>query len=166
MEELEFRNSVTKYAYSLKPFALSLTRDMQDANDLVQEALLRALSSREKFMEGTNLKAWLYTIMKNIFINNYRRTKKRNTIIDVTDEMHFINSSSTRIINLGETNIAMENVTQAVNRLSDDFRMPFMMQADGYKYQEIGDKLILPIETVKCRIHFARKGLQWKLQRF
>ena len=166
MEEPEFRNSVTKYAYSLKPFALSLTQDMQDANDLIQEALLRALSSREKFMDGTNLKAWLYTIMKNIFINNYRRTKKRNTIIDVTEEMHFINSSSTRIINLGETNIAMENVTQAVNRLSDDFRLPFMMHYNGYKYQEIADKLILPIGTVKSRIHFARKELQGKLQRY
>lgn len=87
MEESEFKNSVTKYAYSLKPFALSLTRDMQDANDLIQETLLRALSSHEKFIEGTNLKAWLYTIMKNIFINNYRRNKKRNTIIDVTEDM-------------------------------------------------------------------------------
>ncbi len=166
MQESEFRNSVTKYAHSLKPFALSLTRDMQDANDLVQEALLRALSSEEKFNEGTNLKAWLYTIMKNIFINNYRRTKKRNTIMDVTEEMYLINSSSTKITNLGEANIAMENVTQAVNRLSEDFRTPFMMHYNGFKYQEIADKLILPIGTVKSRIHFARKELQVKLQRY
>jgi len=166
MEEIDFRNSVTKYAYSLKPFALSLTRDMQDANDLIQETLLRALSSHEKFTEGTNLKAWLYTIMKNIFINNYRRNKKRNTIIDVTEDMFIINTSSIKIINLGEVNLAMENVTRAVNLLSADFRIPFMMHYDGFKYHEIAEKLTLPIGTVKSRIHFARKELKEKLTRY
>jgi len=166
MEETEFRSSVTKYAYSLKPFALSLTRDLQDANDLIQETLLRALSSREKFAEGTNLKAWLYTIMKNIFINNYRRTKKRNTIIDVTEDMYLINSSGSKVVNQGESNISMENVTQAVNLLQDEFKVPFMMHYDGFKYHEIAEKLILPIGTVKSRIHFARKELKQKLNRF
>jgi len=166
MEEVEFRNSVTKYAYSLKPFALSLTRDLQDAHDLIQETLLRALSSREKFAEGTNLKAWLYTIMKNIFINNYRRNKKRNTIIDVTEDMYLINSSGTRVVNQGESNISMENVTQAVDLLQDEFKVPFMMHYDGFKYHEIAEKLVLPIGTVKSRIHFARKELKQKLTRF
>src|SRR6185437_3362610 len=156
----------TKYAYSLKPFALSLTRDLQDAHDLIQETLLRALSSREKFAEGTNLKAWLYTIMKNIFINNYRRNKKRNTIIDVTEDMYLINSSGTRVVNQGESNISMENVTQAVDLLQDEFKVPFMMHYDGFKYHEIAEKLVLPIGTVKSRIHFARKELKQKLTRF
>ena len=166
MEEAEFRNSVTKYAYSLKPFALSLTRDVQDSHDLIQETLLRALSSREKFAEGTNLKAWLYTIMKNIFINNYRRNKKRNTIIDVTEDMYLINSSSTKVVNQGEANISMDNVNQAVNLLQDEFKVPFMMHFNGFKYHEIAEKLILPIGTVKSRIHFARKELKQKLTRF
>jgi RNA polymerase sigma-70 factor (ECF subfamily) len=166
MQQIDFTNTVTKYAYSLRPFALSLTRDMEDAHDLIQETLLRALSSQEKFAEGTNLKAWLYTIMKNIFINNYRRNKKRNTIIDTTDDMYVINSNSTRVQNQGESNIAMENVTLAVNMLQEEFRVPFMMHYQGFKYHEIADHLTLPIGTVKSRIHFARKELKKKLKRF
>jgi RNA polymerase sigma-70 factor, ECF subfamily len=166
MDEIDFTNSVTKYAYSLRPFALSLTRDMEDAHDLIQETLLRALSSQEKFTDGTNLKAWLYTIMKNIFINNYRRNKKRNTIIDTTEDMYVINSNGTRITNAGESNMAMENVTLAVNLLNEEFRVPFMMHYQGFKYHEIADHLTLPIGTVKSRIHFARKELKKKLNRF
>jgi RNA polymerase sigma factor (sigma-70 family) len=166
MEEIDYTNTVTKYAYSLRPFALSLTRDMEDAHDLIQETLLRALSSQEKFTEGTNLKAWLYTIMKNIFINNYRRNKKRNTIIDTTEDMYVINSNSTKVTNLGESNMAMENVNLAVNLLQEEFRVPFMMHYQGFKYHEIADHLILPIGTVKSRIHFARKELKKKLTRF
>jgi RNA polymerase sigma-70 factor, ECF subfamily len=166
MEEIDFTNTVTKYAYSLRPFALSLTRDMEDAHDLIQETLLRALSSQEKFTDGTNLKAWLYTIMKNIFINNYRRNKKRNTIIDTTEDMYVINSNGTRVTNQGESNLAMENVTLAVNLLNEEFRVPFMMHYQGFKYHEIADHLTLPIGTVKSRIHFARKELKKKLKRF
>ncbi|RYD78428.1 MAG: RNA polymerase sigma factor [Sphingobacteriales bacterium] len=166
MQKADFTPTVTKYAYSLRPFALSLTRDMEDAQDLIQETLLRALSSQEKFAEGTNLKAWLYTIMKNIFINNYRRNKKRNTIIDTTDDMYVINSNSTQVSNSGESNIAMENVTFAVNMLQEEFRVPFMMHYQGFKYHEIADHLTLPIGTVKSRIHFARKELKKKLKRF
>lgn len=166
MQKIEFAPTVTKYAYSLRPFALSLTRDMEDAQDLIQETLLRALSSQEKFTEGTNLKAWLYTIMKNIFINNYRRNKKRNTIIDTTDDMYVINSNSTLVGNTGESNMAMENVTYAVNMLQEEFRVPFMMHYQGFKYHEIADHLTLPIGTVKSRIHFARKELKKKLKRY
>jgi RNA polymerase sigma-70 factor (ECF subfamily) len=166
MQKTEFAPTVTKYAYSLRPFALSLTRDMEDAQDLIQETLLRALSSQEKFTEGTNLKAWLYTIMKNIFINNYRRNKKRNTIIDTTDDMYVINSNSTQVGNTGESNMAMENVTYAVNMLQEEFRVPFMMHYQGFKYHEIADHLTLPIGTVKSRIHFARKELKKKLKRY
>jgi RNA polymerase sigma-70 factor (ECF subfamily) len=166
MQKSEFAPTVTKYAYSLRPFALSLTRDMEDAQDLIQETLLRALSSQEKFTEGTNLKAWLYTIMKNIFINNYRRNKKRNTIIDTTDDMYVINSNSTLVGNSGESNMAMENVTYAVNMLQEEFRVPFMMHYQGFKYHEIADHLTLPIGTVKSRIHFARKELKKKLKRY
>lgn len=166
MQTIDFTDTVTKYAYSLKPFALSLTRDMEDAQDLIQETLLRALSSQEKFTEGTNLKAWLYTIMKNIFINNYRRNKKRQTIIDTTTDMFVINSNSTIINNQGESNMAMENVTHAVNLLQEEFRVPFMMHYQGFKYHEIADHLTLPIGTVKSRIHFARKELKKKLKRY
>jgi len=166
MDPIDFTKTVTKYAYSLRPFALSLTRDMEDAHDLIQETLLRALVSEEKFADGTNLKAWLYTIMKNIFINNYRRNKKRNTIIDTTEDMYVINSNSALISNQGESNMELETVTHAVNGLNDEFRVPFMMHYNGFKYHEIADKLVLPIGTVKSRIHFARKELKKQLNRY
>lgn len=166
MNESDYVKSVTKYAYSLKPFALSLTRNMEDAHDLIQETLLRALSSEEKFTEGTNLKAWLYTVMKNIFINNYRRTKKRNTIIEVTENIQEIYSRESRVNNLGESNISMENVNSAVNLLQPEFKVPFMLHFNGFKYHEIADQLTLPIGTVKSRIHFARKELKRKLVRY
>src|ERR1017187_3541081 len=166
MNESEFVKSVTKYAYSLKPFALSLTRNMEDAHDLIQETLFRALSSEEKFTEGTNLKAWLYTVMKNIFINNYRRTKKRNTIIEVSENINELYSKEARVTNQGESNIAMENVTTAVNMLQSEFNVPFMLHYNGFKYYEIAEQLTLPIGTVKSRIHFARKELKRKLARY
>ena len=165
MGEAEYIKRVTTYAYGLKPFALGLTKNLEDAEDLLQETLMRALASRDKFTEGTNLKAWLYTIMKNIFINSYRRNKKRNTIIDTTEELHYINTG-TEVRNEGEGDVALENIHGAINGISESFRTPFMMHYQGFKYHEIADHLTLPIGTVKSRIHFARKLLQKKLNRF
>ncbi len=88
MSELEFSNAVIDFSSNLKPFAINLTQDKEEANDLVQETIYRALVNREKFREGTNLKAWLFTIMKNIFINGYRRKSKRKTLIDTTENLH------------------------------------------------------------------------------
>jgi len=165
IDELEFRQLVAKYAYSLKPFALSLTHDRHDANDLIQESLLKALSNWEKFAVGTNLKGWLYTVIKNLFINNYRRNKKRNTIV-VTGDVYMTNSSSSRSTNLGEANILMESVNQAIDLLRKEFKIPFMMHYNGFKYTEIANKLTLPIGTVKSRIHLARTELKQKLTRY
>jgi RNA polymerase sigma factor (sigma-70 family) len=165
MTTQEFNALVTKYSYSLKPFALSLTKDMEEAQDLLQETAYRALSSQDKYTDGTNLKAWLYTIMKNIFINNYRRRVKRNTIVDTTDNMFYINSTDTIIKNDAESGIAMADITQAIDKLNEDYRIPFLMHYQGFKYHEIADHLTLPIGTVKSRIHFARKELQKKLKR-
>jgi RNA polymerase sigma-70 factor, ECF subfamily len=165
MSTLEFNNLVTKFSYSLKPFALSLTRDMEDAKDLLQETVFRAIASQDKYTEGTNLKAWLYTIMKNIFINNYRRKVKRNTIIDTTDNLFYINSTDSTIFNTGESVMTMTDITTEIDKLSDDYRIPFLMHYQGFKYHEIADHLTLPIGTVKSRIHFARKELKSKLRR-
>ncbi len=166
MNTADFTNNVTKFGYSLQPFALSLTRDMDDSHDLIQETLLRALSSQGKFIDGTNLKAWLYTIMKNIFINNYRKTRNRNTTFVSGYDMQGINNTGTSITNRGESDIAMENLALAVNLLNSEFKVPFMLHYQGFKYHEIANRLTLPIGTVKSRIHFARKELKKKLVRF
>ena len=108
MTALEFTYSLKTLSKSLKPFALKLTRDDEDAKDLLQETVLKAFSNREKFTDGTNLKAWLFTIMKNTFITNYQRMVRRNTFIDTTENLHYINSSDNITENLAFNSFAMK----------------------------------------------------------
>jgi len=101
MTTLEFSYSLQKLSSSLKPFAMKLTRDVDDANDLLQDTMVKAFTNKDKFTEGTNLKAWLYTIMKNTFITNYQRMVRRGTFVDTTDNLHYINSSDALIEHSG-----------------------------------------------------------------
>lgn len=164
MTAKEFDSVVSEMTATLKPFAINLTRDNDDANDLLQETAYRAITNREKFAEGTNLKAWLFTIMRNIFINNYRRKVKRNTIIDTTDNLYYINNENSITYNDASSNFVVDDAKRAINELSDDYKIPFMMHYEGFKYHEIADKLKLPLGTVKSRIFFARKELKQKLK--
>lgn len=166
MATLNFTETVVNLSLNLKPYAINLTKDMDDAKDLLQETIVRALHNKEKYAEGTNLKAWLFTIMKNIFINSYRRKAKRNTIIDTTDNVYYFNNASELILNEAEGSFIMEDIMTAVNALSDDYRLPFMMHYKGYRYKEIADTLSLPLGTVKSRIFFARKELKRQLDNY
>ena len=164
MNKMEFTQSFNNLTPSLKSFAYNLTKDNEEAKDLYQETAFRAITNREKFRAGTNLKAWLFTIMKNIFINNYRKKSKTNTIMDSTDNMYFLNSSDTIINNGAGTNIMMEELTGMIKNLDESIRVPFEMHYVGYKYQEIADQLGLPLGTVKSRIFFARKELKSQIK--
>ncbi|WP_226389562.1 RNA polymerase sigma factor [Penaeicola halotolerans] len=164
MTTLEFSYSLNKMSKSLKPFALKLTKDLDEANDLLQDTMLKAFTNRDKFADGTNLKAWLYTIMKNTFITNYQRMIRRGTFVDTTDNLHYINSGSVEIENNANTNFAMDDISAAINKLDDVYKTPFMMHYRGFKYHEIADKLGIPIGTVKNRIHIARKELKSELK--
>ncbi len=155
-----FKDSVLEMSDNLKPYAINLTKNLDEAKDLLQETVYRALVNKDKYAEGTNLKAWLFTIMRNIFINNYRRKVKQNTIIDTTDNSYYINSPQTIVGNRAENNFIIEDVLGAINKLSSDYREPFMLHYKGYKYQEIAERLDLPLGTVKSRIFFARKELK------
>jgi len=166
MTSVEFNKAVIELHPSLKPIAYKLTRDTEEANDLIQETLLKAIANREKFTDGTNLKAWLYTIMKNTFITNYHRLVKRKTFIDTTDNLHFINSSKHVTENAAGTKLAMDEINEAIKDLSYEYKTPFMMHFKGYKYFEIADILNIPIGTVKNRIHIARKELKGKLKSY
>ena len=166
MTALEFTYTIDKLSGTLKPYALRLTRDMEDANDLLQETLLKAFSNREKYTDGTNFKAWMYTIMKNTFITNYQRMMRKNTFIDSTDNLHYINSSSASIENSAYSKFAMTDIDKAIEKLNDVYKAPFMMHFSGFKYHEIADKLDIPIGTVKNRIHIARKELKYKLKNY
>ncbi len=164
MTKLDFNSSFNQLTPSLKSFAYNLTKDSEEAKDLYQETAFRAITNRDKFKAGTNLKAWLFTIMKNIFINNYRKKAKKNTIMDSTDNMYFLNSSDTIISNGAGTNMVMEELGGMIKNLDDSIRVPFEMHYVGFKYQEIADKLELPLGTVKSRIFFARKELKKQIK--
>ncbi|MDX1937579.1 MAG: RNA polymerase sigma factor, partial [Flavihumibacter sp.] len=115
---------------------------------------------------GTNIKAWLYTIMRNIFINNYRRRAKQNTIIDSTPNEFFLNQNQPAVANGAEAAIKLKEIQKAVQELPEIFRNPFLLYFDGYKYHEIAHVLNEPLGTIKSRIHFARKLLKEQVQRF
>jgi RNA polymerase sigma factor (sigma-70 family) len=160
MTTLEFSYSLNKLSSALKPFALKLTRDMDDANDLLQDTMVKAFTNKDKFAEGTNLKAWLYTIMKNTFITNYQRMVRRGTFVDTTENMHYLNSGSILVENEAFGDFTMADIYQAIDDLDEVYKNPFMMHYKGFKYHEIAEKLDIPIGTVKNRIHIARKLLK------
>ena len=159
----EFRKQVTDETRPLKAYAMKLTQDSEEANDLVQDTVLKALTNEEKFAAGTNLKGWLYTIMKNIFISKYRRAMKSNIFNDDTDNQYYINNLATAKRNDGEGNMVMREIRTAMAGLNDNLRTPFLMSYSGYKYEEIAQRLQIPLGTVKVRIHNARKELMKKL---
>jgi len=160
MSTIEFTSKFDEMTNLLNAFAYNLTKNVEDAKDLFQETAFRAITNKEKFRPGTNFKAWLFTIMKNIFINNYRKKVKQNTIMDSTDNMFYINSGSVVIGNRAESNIMMQELDKMVAKLDDSIKIPFMMHYQGFKYQEIADDLELPLGTIKSRIFFARKELK------
>lgn len=159
MSSVEFQDRLNQLSSVLNTFAYNLTKNVEDAKDLFQETAFRALSNRDKFRPGTNFKAWLFTIMKNIFINNYRKKMKSNTIQDSTDNMYYINAGG-MVSNQAESNIMMSELQRMIHSLDETLRIPFVMHYEGHKYQEIADSLDLPLGTVKSRIFFARKELK------
>ena len=166
MEAQQFGIIIDKACKQLKPFAMRLTNNHDDSNDLLQETMMKAYTYRDKFTEGTNLKAWLYTIMRNIFITNYHKAARQKTIVDQTDNLHYINSSDSVTKNLALSSIVMEEVNTEINALEDTFKKPFLMYFKGFKYNEIADILNIPIGTVKNRIHVARKELKTRLKHY
>jgi RNA polymerase sigma-70 factor (ECF subfamily) len=163
MDPNTFSVKVREHGVALKAYALYLSQDREDAHDLMQETLLKAFTHRERFTDDTNLKGWLYTIMKNTFINQYRRKVKRNTLLDSTENEYYLNSSSHAVPNESLERLNMEQIHMHISRLPYDLKEAFMMNFRGYKYQEIADHFGIPIGTVKTRIHMARQILKKKL---
>lgn len=166
MSKSEFTQLLTTNVDFLKPVAITLTRDPHSAADLYQETLYKALANQEKYSVGTNIKAWLYTIMRNIFINNYRRKLKQKMIFDLPPVDARAENLQATVGNNAESEMGLKYIQQAVHNLPELFRRPLVMYFDGYKYHDIADMLNEPLGTIKSRIHFARKLLKSQLQRF
>jgi RNA polymerase sigma factor (sigma-70 family) len=166
MSTVEFNQLLLVNSDFLSPFAITLTRDQESAKDLVQETMYRAIANREKYNAGTNIKAWLYTIMRNIFINNYRKKLKQGVIFDPTPNEFLLDHNQSAVSNLAESRLYVKEIQQAIHYLPSIFKNPFLLYFDGYKYHEIAGILHEPIGTIKSRIHFARKLLKKTINRF
>ncbi len=164
MTAIDFNNQLVDLKPNLERFALSLTNNGSEAKDLLQETYLKALSNREKFVDYSNLKAWTFTIMKNTFINNYRRAVKQNTTVDSTKDLYYMNQTKSSKIGTPEGSMSFDEINAAINKLEDEYRVPFVMHTLGYKYKEIAEELNLKIGTVKSRIFFTRKKLMEMLK--
>ena len=166
MSSLEFDQMLLSNADYLKPFAFTLTRDSEAAKDLMQETLFRALSNKEKYHVGTNIKAWMYTIMRNIFINDYRKKSRQQTVFDNTSNDFLLNHNQTAVANSAEVNLKLKDIQASIHDLPEIFKHPFVLYFEGYKYNEIAALLKEPLGTIKSRIHFARKLLKEQMERY
>lgn len=160
MRSSQFQDDIINLQPKLFTFAMMLTKNRENANDLVQDTTLKALDSEAKFQEGTNLKGWVFTIMRNLFINEYRRSAYAATVIDTTDSLYHLNLYQESGLEAPEGSLATVEITAEITHLDSDLRDPFVMHIKGYKYEEICRKLELPMGTVKNRIFMARKRLQ------
>ena len=164
MTAIEFNYQLTSLWENLERFAIRLTSNRDDAKDLLQETFMKAISYRDKFSDNTNLKAWTYTIMKNTFINNYRKLSKVSTTFDQSNDLYYMNLNKASGMDLPESSYSTKEIEKKIELLDNEFKVPFLMHVKGYKYKEIADKLNLKIGTVKSRIFFARKKLMETLK--
>lgn len=158
MSTIEFNEALIGMEGNLQSFALNFTRNSEDAKDLTQETMLKAITYRNYYTPQTNFRAWVFTIMRNIFINQYRRKVKSGTIFDNSKDLYLLNNASDS--NNSTLNILSEKeVNKQINKLDQEYKEPFEMHFQGFKYKEIADQLSIPIGTVKSRIFIARKKL-------
>ena len=162
MASVKFQSNLMNLQSNLLNFAYMLTSNRDDAYDLLQDTTLKALDNEEKYAEGTNFKGWVFTIMRNIFINNYRRNVRNATVVDQTEDLFHLNLSQDSGFESPEGSVGASEITAAIDSFDDSYRIPFTMHVQGYKYNEIAEQMNLPLGTVKSRIFFARKRLQEK----
>ena len=166
MRTADFTQNLLGMQTELHRFALKLTADKEEADDLLQETSLKALDNEDKYTPDTNFKGWMYTIMRNIFINNYRKAVRDQTFVDHTDNLFHLSLPQDSGFESTEGNYDLKEIRRIVNTLPKEYRVPFSMYVSGFKYREIAERLGLPIGTVKSRIFFTRQRLQQDLKAF
>jgi RNA polymerase sigma factor (sigma-70 family) len=163
MKTSDIAQQIVELRPLLKSFTHRFTRDKEESSDLVQDTLLKALLYSHKFTAQTNLKGWLFTIMRNTFINQYRRSQKLRVTRDATDESYYLNVKDDHTFSSPEARIEYGDIWKSIDRIREELSTPFKMYTSGYKYNEIADQLRIPIGTVKNRIFQARKEIQRNL---
>lgn len=164
MNATHFAQEFNTLSHYLRAFAYKLTGDASAADDLYQDTAFLAFKNQDKFQSDTNLKAWLSTIMKNAFINSFRKRKRRGQVLDNSAEYFRLNSNGNAIDNEGEAVVHYQDLLAVVEMLNDNLRQPFLMAYRGYKYEEISKEMGIPVGTIKSRVFAARKFLKTKIE--
>jgi RNA polymerase sigma-70 factor (ECF subfamily) len=164
MTAIEFTHQIAELRTVLHGFTRRFTMDREESRDLVQDTMLKALIYRDRFRENNNLKGWLFTIMRNTFINNYRRNRKKIKLTDQSKDVLFLNTEEDHTFNKPHESMEFKEIWNNVNNLRGELLTPFKLYTSGYKYHEIAKQLGIPIGTVKNRIFHARKEIQKNLQ--
>lgn len=159
-----FQDRIINLQDNLLSFAYQLTTNREQAQDLLQDTTLKALDNEDKYVDNVNFKGWIFTIMRNIFINNYRRQVRTATVVDTTEDLYHLNLSQESGFATPEGSFAAKEISAAINAFTPEYKVPFTMYIAGYKYSEIAEKMNIPLGTVKSRIFFARKRLQGMLK--
>mgnify|MGYP002747344916 CR=1 FL=1 len=159
MRTAKFHENLMNLQGNMLNFAFMLTSNRDDAYDLLQDTTLKALDNEDKFADNTNFKGWVFTIMRNIFINNYRRQVRSATVIDTTEDLYHLNLSQESGLTSPEGSFAAKEISAAINSFTPEYKVPFTMYIAGYKYSEIAEQMQLPLGTVKTQIHRARERM-------
>jgi RNA polymerase sigma factor (sigma-70 family) len=165
MAPVEFHNRLLDLESSLLRFAYHLTSKKADAKDLVQETYLRVLLNREKYIDNDKFKTWTFTIMKNIFVDNYRTNYRKNSFNEQSVDLVIVNQADPTDSDDPHTSFSAKEIAQNIDQLNEKLRIPFKMYLSGYKYLEIADELKVNIGTVKKRIFLSRKELMTRFSR-
>ena len=166
MNALQFQKKLLSMQENMMNFALMLTANRDDAQDLMQDTTLKVLDNQEKFVDNINFKGWVLTVMRNIFINNYHKIVRTQTVVDQGVDLYNLDVVNDSGFDSPDGAYQIKEITKAINGLNDELKVPFSMFLSGYKYNEIADKLDVPLGTVKSRIFFARQELQKVLKDF
>ncbi len=166
MTHQEFKHKISSIEDNLTIYSRSLTKNNEDAKDLLQETYLKAFLNKDKFDPSTNIKAWTYVIMKNIFINSYRKAKRQNMFVDDTLDQYHLNSQQSSYSTTPEFEYEHNEVMSKIKQLDNEQNSVFFLNLQGYKYKEIAENLNLPIGTVKSRIFLTRKKIINKFKEY
>ena len=166
MNALQFQKKLLSMQENMMNFALMLTANRDDAQDLMQDTTLKVLDNQEKFVDNINFKGWVLTVMRNIFINNYHKIVRTQTVVDQGVDLYNLDVVNDSGFDSPDGAYQIQAITKAITGLNNELKVPFSMFLSGYKYNEIADKLDVPLGTVKSRIFFARQELQKVLKDF